>query len=777
MALSINTNIQAMNAQRHLEESQSMLSRSMERLSSGLRINSAKDDSAGLAITDRMNAQVQGLNQAVRNANDGISLAQTAEGATQEVMNLLQDMREIAVQASNETYSASDRASMQDEVDQLYEEINRIAETTQFNGINLLDGTGGTRTFQVGANSNQTLELSLQSVKSEDLNLNGYSELGELNGGRVGQNSISADEMMINDVLLDTASDNAADSSGVSASEKAEWINSFTDETSVTAEAYNVLTGKSGVNGIVTADDVAINGQSLSASGSMTELVKNINNEVTGVTASLKSDGSLKLSNETGETITVEGSGTISATGLTAGTYGGFISLSSSDNSEIELELATDFTSGPTGNIQELGFNASTGSDDITSGAVNSTAIATTDLITINGVRIGESATSSAGDKAAAINAVTEQTNIQATASTEVEGSNASGEMDSLLEITGNSAGVGGGADSGVTIGDDLVINGTSISLTNSYSGGGAVDAQLLTDINNVSTTTGVVAGTNAAGQLVLSTKTGSEEFFGQDITLENGTNGDWAGLGFETGTTYADQLKINGVDILSDYAATSYDSEIEDVDTLVQAINSANAGVVADTNEEGHVVLTSNSGMDITIEANTGGVTHSGLASDSATTSSLGETVTRGTIELTSENGADIIVGSDLTTLSEREDAIAKLGLVAQGGSSEAIGTGLSVATVQNANNAIERIDDAINNVDSFRGEMGAIQNRLESTISNLSNISENLSSARSRILDADIAQETSMMTKANILQQAGVSILAQANQSPQIALSLLQG
>ena len=155
MALTINTNVASLNAQRNLGVSQSNLAKSMQRLSSGLRINSAKDDAAGLAISDRMTAQIRGLNQAARNANDGISLAQTAEGALQETTNLLQRMRELAVQGANDTNSDSDRASIQAEIDQLVEEIDRIAATTKFNGTAVINGDLATTaaSFQVGANS------------------------------------------------------------------------------------------------------------------------------------------------------------------------------------------------------------------------------------------------------------------------------------------------------------------------------------------------------------------------------------------------------------------------------------------------------------------------------------------------------------------------------------------------------------------------------------------------------------------------------------------------
>ena len=156
MALTINTNIASLNAQRNLTSSQADLSQSMERLSSGLRINSAKDDAAGLAISDRMTSQIRGFNQAVKNANDGISFAQTAEGALQETTNILQRMRELAVQSSNATNTSSDRSSMDSEVQQLASEINRIANITGFNGKSLLDGTfsgSNAAIFQVGADA------------------------------------------------------------------------------------------------------------------------------------------------------------------------------------------------------------------------------------------------------------------------------------------------------------------------------------------------------------------------------------------------------------------------------------------------------------------------------------------------------------------------------------------------------------------------------------------------------------------------------------------------
>ena len=166
MGMSVNTNVVSLNAQRNLGGSATSLATSMQRLSSGLRVNSAKDDAAGLAISERMNAQVRGLNVAARNANDGISLAQTAEGALGKVGDMLQRMRELAVQSANATNSQTDRDALQAEVTQLKDEIGRVATTTKFNGTSLLDGSFTAQKFQVGANSGETISLdAIANVK------------------------------------------------------------------------------------------------------------------------------------------------------------------------------------------------------------------------------------------------------------------------------------------------------------------------------------------------------------------------------------------------------------------------------------------------------------------------------------------------------------------------------------------------------------------------------------------------------------------------------------
>ena len=197
----INTNIASLTAQRNLNGSQSSLATSLQRLSTGLRINSAKDDAAGLAISERFSTQIRGLNQAIRNANDGVSFAQTAEGALSTSGDALQRIRELAVQSINDTNSSSDRQALNNEVGQLIAEVNRIANSTQFNGQNILDGTLSTLTFQVGANQNQTIQVD--GVDSRG------SQLGAriaVSGSLTATTIAAASDLVVNGVTAATGS-------------------------------------------------------------------------------------------------------------------------------------------------------------------------------------------------------------------------------------------------------------------------------------------------------------------------------------------------------------------------------------------------------------------------------------------------------------------------------------------------------------------------------------------------------------------------------------------
>ena len=182
MAISVNTNVTSMKAQSNLNGANNGLKTSMERLSSGLRINSAKDDAAGLQISNRMSSQINGIGVAMRNANDGISIAQTAEGAMQESTNILQRMRDLSLQSANGSNSANDRAAMQKEVSALQTELTRIADTTSFGSQKLLDGSFGSKNFQVGSNANETISVSLSDVSANQIGVYKKSDFGTVFG-------------------------------------------------------------------------------------------------------------------------------------------------------------------------------------------------------------------------------------------------------------------------------------------------------------------------------------------------------------------------------------------------------------------------------------------------------------------------------------------------------------------------------------------------------------------------------------------------------------------
>ena len=248
----INTNISSLNAQRNLNMSQNALAVSLQRLSSGLRINSAKDDAAGLAISQRFTAQINGLNQAARNASDGISLAQTAEGALGEITNNLQRIRELAVQSRNATNSSTDRAALQTEAAQLRDEIQRVAASTSFNGVKLLDGSFTNATFQVGANVGETITVS--GLVNAQVATLGTSNVAQVTGAAATAfTAITAGDLTINGTSVGgiAADTNAANR----AASIAAAVNSISATTNVYATVLNstqvTLTNSSGGNVVI----------------------------------------------------------------------------------------------------------------------------------------------------------------------------------------------------------------------------------------------------------------------------------------------------------------------------------------------------------------------------------------------------------------------------------------------------------------------------------------------------------------------------------------------
>ena len=335
----INTNIMSLNSQRNLNRSQGALQTSLQRLSSGLRINSAKDDAAGLAISERFTSQIRGLTVAARNANDGISLAQVAEGALEEASNILQRVRELAVQAINATNSPNDRAALNLEVGQLTAELDRISRSTEFNGQKILDGTFGTALFQVGSNANQTIVATTGNFKTQqygDYRIEGFDN----NVAGVHRLDQSA-----NFVISGGSGTGTVDyASGDSASAVAAAVNLVNEKTGVTASAITQFDVSFGASGFYKFDLFSENTSAVSIGFSISEATGiealsiaasafNDATSKTGVVATVKEDGTgVTLSHYTGENITLQD---------TTFTNSGIVTLSTSNST---ISLASDAT-------------------------------------------------------------------------------------------------------------------------------------------------------------------------------------------------------------------------------------------------------------------------------------------------------------------------------------------------------------------------------------------------------------------------------------------------
>jgi flagellin len=442
MPLVINTNIASLNAQRQLVTSGNELATAMERLSSGRRINTAADDAAGLAITNRMTSQVRGLNQAVRNANDGISLIQTAEGALDETTNILQRIRELAIQSANGIYDDSNRQTLDAEVQQLIRELDRIAATTTFNGQPLLDGSLGKVELQVGSQANQTIEFNIQAMDSKTLGMGSVSV--DVLGSEV-TSTLSSLSLSESDVLINGQSIGRFIGSTDTFQDLIDNINA--NVLGVEATGYTSLEGESVGDGVlengnklqitlVAADGSGNNVFNITDTENMAQLVEKINTVTGGaVSADIDDDGRLVVTNNSGSTLRVMG---VDATG-------------SSDSAAEIIERATGFNTlvgtaaaidsaygqviltslhgdpitiarGATGtldDLQNLGFRES----DL-GGVVKGVGLSAAGAaqawnvgdITINGVTIANKDTDSLLGKVNAINQLSDETGVVANA-------------------------------------------------------------------------------------------------------------------------------------------------------------------------------------------------------------------------------------------------------------------------------------------------------------------------------------------------------------------------
>jgi len=399
MALTVNTNITSLTAQRNLTSSQGDLSTSLQRLSSGLRINSAKDDAAGLAISERFTAQIKGLNQGVRNANDGISLAQTAEGALKEVTNNLQRIRELSVQSANATNSSSDRAALQSEVAQLVAEIDRVATKTKFNDITLLDGSFTSKAFQVGANAGETVTVtSISSARTSSL---GQYQGFTLTNQSIGTASDTADTL---DVTIGGVTSRISAAVANDAKATADALNAFGQGFTASADA-NVIAGVSmaGITGTsADADTITVNGVAISVTNSGVAAT-NRGRAVEAINAQSASTGVTAADDGTGVQLTAADGRNITL-GFTAGGTGGTIDdeygLTTTATTGSTIDVTYKAPSGVTGNVvldsgTGTGFGDTVGTTAI---AASGTALSAVNINTVAGANTALTAIDAALD-------------------------------------------------------------------------------------------------------------------------------------------------------------------------------------------------------------------------------------------------------------------------------------------------------------------------------------------------------------------------------------------
>lgn len=824
MAAYINTNIASLNAQRNLTASQSALQTSLQRLSSGLRINSAKDDAAGLAIADRFSTQIRGLNQAVRNANDGISLAQTAEGALGEMGNNLQRIRELAVQAANSTNSASDRAAINEEVQQRLAEIDRTSSQTSFNGQKILDSSFGKANFQIGANAGETIQVDLStSMRNASI-----GKIATTESTVLGATSTNG--------RIDVTSTNLAYGTAGQAATAGQI--SFTATTSNFSAAVSYQAGTSTAQDVNGAHNFSLGTTQVDANsvfgggavtdfdysaGNLAQFDVNIAGSTTGVVgitlnqayadgnavaAAIQSQIQATAGNEDVTVTFGAGSYTITNTGKAGA--GNAITITNADTN------ATD---------ADRDFSAAT----VNNGTVGVASSAAT--MTIDGTNITlDGNHANAADVAAELTTKMQASALGAGYSAALDGNgdivitNATGgtntaavvltNVDANAAAAGfaNSTGVAGTAASGGNPAS-LTIGGQAVSLNADYLSFDGLRSAIQTQLGGSFTVSGTGANITVARN---TTGAGSAavDISGADANAQAGF-----GVGAtESGTAGQNAVPTTNATFYVDGNAVTLNQNYADQNAVASAISSQlsgagytatnNAGVIsiaktgsldavsitgADTNATagGFGFATGVAGVaggSVTLaqgEFSVNGVSITGTFLDTTSTGGtsgvqkLADAINKDVSNVyASVSGGKLVLSSAATMTLGGTEATGDLGfagtsVAATSGSLDNVNT-LSVA---GALDTIQRVDSALSQVNSLRSTFGAVQNRFESVISNLSSTSENLSAARSRIQDADFAAETATLTRGQILQQAGTAMLAQANSLPNGVLALLRG
>ena len=640
MPIAINTNLNALFAQAADTTAPKSQSLAMQRLSTGLRINSAKDDAAGLAISNRMTSTIKGLSMAIRNANDGINMAQTADGALSQTTSILQRMRELAVQASNASNSADNRASMQQEVSQLKTQIDQIAKTTNFNDINLLDGSATKLDLQIGANQGQTMTMNFDSAQTKDIGVGSIATLtsnasstvskmvsGDLtiNGVQVGASLATSDNVSYETTSGDRASSAIAKAAAINAVSAQSGVTATVNATSVNGSTMTVQasTGTITINGVTTASFATSGTDAGISRQTVVGAINNISSQ-TGVTAIDTGDmiHGVQLFAKDGRNITLTSTLATASTGLgnsTATTYTGTYTLASATNSPITLG------SGIGNNIANSGLTIGTYAAN-TSQVVTTTrattaaapAAGTTGLLDgsslkLNGVVIGaalasddmSSDTSSAGStKAASAIAIAAAINK----STGLTGVSAVAQANTIVGTTFGAATFTAIKLNGVTINSNNMTNYTRAdvaNLVNRYTGQTgvsaadngkgitytaadgrniemAVVATTSTNAKTIGLNANVVVGATATTTSAVTTYAQVALQSSNQFTVQSGTSGDanLNKLGFTVGTFGGSNagLKIKDIDISTQAGAQSALNSIDAAIKTVSA-NQSRAG------------------------------------------------------------------------------------------------------------------------------------------------------------------------------------------------------
>ncbi|MES1191733.1 MAG: flagellin [Steroidobacter sp.] len=696
MSLVLNTNINSLMAQQNLSSSQMTLSTAMQRLSSGLRINSAADDAAGYAIAQRMTTQVNGLGQAQRNANDGISLAQVAEGALSELTNNLQSIRELAVQSANATNSASDRAALDTEVQQRLAEINRTATQTTFNGQHVLDGTLGSATFQVGANVGETIGISLTS----NMKLNAIGSLATTN------TTGSIASLFSNGAGLTLAAGDLQ-------------VNTGSGPVSVAAGTYTTASS------LVTAINNAAGSGVATLSGNEIQIT---NTSTTNTIAF------------TGSAAATVGLGTVAqATPGAAATAGFYQSGTISSFDYSQAAVAATSGSYDTGALSSLDFNTTNSTFTVDGNAValstdysGDAAGLAADVQTQLNTDAPGTYTVAANGGGTGIVITKTSTGATSTAPAIVDGSGVD-----FASGTGSD-----GADAIPTTNKHFSVDGNNVNLTANDTNLAGLVSDIQTQLGATYTVTssggGVKIAYTTAGAHAAPVIGGADATF--ITTSGSGTAGTAAGATIDTTAT-----------------STGVNSAVTKPGTLTLAAGDFTLKVGTGTTIDLAGTYTSSQDLADAINSKVPGM-YASIDSNGQLDLSAADTITVG--------GAKAGAGAANLNFGTVGSAIATSGDLSSA----------NVLTVDAANNLMQRVDSALTAVSNFNSVLGAIQNRFQSAINSDAAATQNVTSARSRIQDADFAAETSKMTSANILQQAGVSVLAQANSQQQYILKLLQ-